>query len=301
MKVLITAGPTYEPIDPVRFIGNRSSGKMGINLANSFSLFSVPDVKIVLVLGPTALRHTVHDNIEVISVETAQQMYAMCMLHNDADIIIGCAAVADYRVANYSEEKIKKSGNITLELEKNVDIMYEMGRLKRPGQILVGFALETTNLIEYAKSKIAKKNLDLIVANYSSAMNSDNSTITIIDRNDLANPKEYKESTKLVNAISIKNYINNIYDMMVSSKETALSAIRECKVDIVSMDAEKIIAKLPNNKCMIMVYFNTGTVLEKLISGIDRELNMPIITEGGKSYSYDTPDALVNLIKALQK
>jgi phosphopantothenoylcysteine decarboxylase / phosphopantothenate---cysteine ligase len=301
MKILITAGPTYEPIDPVRFIGNRSSGKMGINLANSFNRPWTADPKIVLVLGPTSLKHTVDDNIEVISVETAQEMYEACLIHKDADIIVGCAAVADYRVANYSNEKIKKSGNITLELEKNVDIMFEMGRIKRPGQILVGFALETTNLIEYAKSKITKKNLDIIVANYSTAMNGDNSTITIIDKNDLDNPKEYKEATKKANAIKITNYINNIYNMMVKSKEAVLNVIHECKVSVISMDSEKIVGKLANDKRVIMVYFDTGAVLEKLILGIDKVHNMPIIADGGKCYSYTTPDTLTNLIKELEK
>lgn len=206
MKVLITAGPTYEPIDPVRYIGNRSSGKMGIELAGVYAEWGYT---VILVLGPTSLAHTINSDVLCHNVETADEMYEVCMQHLDADIIIGAAAVSDYKVINYSNEKIKKSGNITLELEKNVDILYEIGKLKRSGQILVGFALESNNLIEYAKAKIEKKNLDMIIANYTSSMNSDKSQIMIINGKDLEHPIQYTMNFKYHNARDIRDYIEN--------------------------------------------------------------------------------------------
>jgi phosphopantothenoylcysteine decarboxylase/phosphopantothenate--cysteine ligase len=202
MKVLITAGPTHEPIDPVRFIGNRSSGKMGIEIANKFNKESH---EVYLVIGPTQYLNKVKPQINIIQVETASEMYEKCLEHSDADIIICSAAVADYRVKNLSTEKIKKEGSLTLELEKNVDILYELGQNKRPGQTLVGFALETSNLIEYAKGKITKKNLDYIVANYADAFNSDLNKVTIIDKD--SNITEYDKKTKVEIATDIYNRI----------------------------------------------------------------------------------------------
>lgn len=202
MKVLITAGPTHEPIDPVRFIGNRSSGKMGIQIANKFNKESH---EVYLVIGPTDYLSKVKPQINIIQVETASEMYEACLKHVDADIIICSAAVADYRVKNLSTEKIKKDGDLTLELEKNVDILQELGRNKRPGQIVVGFALETSNLIDYAKAKIAKKNLDYIVANYADAFNSDLNKVTIIDKD--SNITEYDKKTKVEIATDIYDKI----------------------------------------------------------------------------------------------
>lgn len=202
MKILITAGPTHEPIDPVRFIGNRSSGKMGIEIANKFNKESH---EVYLVIGPTQQLNRVKPQINVIQVETASEMYEKCLEHSDADIIICSAAVADYRVKNQSTEKIKKEGTLTLELEKNVDILYELGQNKRPGQILVGFALETSNLIEYTKGKIAKKNLDYIVANYADAFNSDLNKVVIIDKD--SNITDYDKKTKVEIATDIYSKI----------------------------------------------------------------------------------------------
>lgn len=215
-KVLITAGPTYEAIDPVRFIGNRSSGKMGIDIANTFV---DENYDVVLVLGPTSLKGLINTyrNIKVIDVESAQQMYEACLQHLDADIIIGAAAVADYKVAHYSEEKMKKTDDLTLLLERNVDILFEIGKIKKENQILVGFALETSNLIEYAKGKIAKKNLDIIVANYASAMNGDKNQITLINKNDLDNPVEHPEAYKFINAATIYKYITNYESTYITS------------------------------------------------------------------------------------
>lgn len=191
MKVLITAGPTHEPIDPVRFIGNRSSGKMGIEIANKFDK---EGNDVYLVIGPTNHINRVKSHVNVVQVETAEEMYQECLKHTDADVIICSAAVADYRVKNVSSEKIKKNDSLTLELEKNVDILFEMGKIKRPDQILVGFALETNNLIDYAKAKIEKKNLDFIVANYADAFGSDTNSVTLIDK--YSNIEELGKTTK---------------------------------------------------------------------------------------------------------
>jgi phosphopantothenoylcysteine decarboxylase / phosphopantothenate---cysteine ligase len=162
-KALISAGPTYEPIDPVRFVGNYSSGKMGMAIAEELANRGA-DVD--LVLGPSAER-THHKNITVHHVKTASEMYDSCMtLFAKANIAIMCAAVADYTPAVTEEEKIKKNGeNLLVELIKTKDILKSLGEIKKKGQLLVGFALETTNEKEYALSKLSKKNADMVVLN----------------------------------------------------------------------------------------------------------------------------------------
>jgi len=161
-KILITAGPTYEAIDPVRFIGNHSSGKMGFDIAECAVNFGA---EVVLVAGPTYLKVS-NSSIKVIHVVSAQQMYDACHHYfNEVDVAIAAAAVADYRPANVEEQKIKKSDQtFTIELEKTKDILESLGKIKKK-QFLIGFALETENEIENAKAKIQKKNLDLIVLN----------------------------------------------------------------------------------------------------------------------------------------
>ncbi|MEZ4800547.1 MAG: bifunctional phosphopantothenoylcysteine decarboxylase/phosphopantothenate--cysteine ligase CoaBC [Flavobacteriales bacterium] len=161
-NVLITAGPTFEAIDPVRFIGNRSTGKMGIELAAAAALLGA---KVKLVLGPTHLGIS-HPNIEVIQVESAQQMFEACKnSFPSCDIAIMAAAVADYRVETVADRKIKKSDStLTLNLVKNIDIAATFGK-EKTHQILVGFALETDNEIVNAQEKLKKKNFDLIVLN----------------------------------------------------------------------------------------------------------------------------------------
>ncbi|MCD8528918.1 MAG: phosphopantothenoylcysteine decarboxylase [Chitinophagales bacterium] len=154
--VLITAGPTYEPIDPVRFIGNRSSGKMGYALAEELAK---QGAKVILVSGPVSIQST-HKNIQRIDVETAAEMYDACH-HNfkNCQIAILAAAVADYTVVNPSSQKIKKTGNtLSLELVKTKDILKSLGEIKKD-KILVGFALETNNEIEHAQQKLQKKEL----------------------------------------------------------------------------------------------------------------------------------------------
>lgn len=160
-KILITAGPTYEAIDPVRFIGNHSSGKMGFDIAKQ----AVENgAEVILVSGPTHLKTV--SGVQLIAVESAQQMYDAChQYYSEVDVAIAAAAVADYRPRNVALQKIKKTeSNFTIELEKTKDILASLGEIKK-NQFLIGFALETENEIEHAKQKITKKNLDLIVLN----------------------------------------------------------------------------------------------------------------------------------------
>ena len=161
-KILITAGPTYEAIDPVRFIGNHSSGKMGYALAESAAKAGAA---VVLISGPTHLQHPGF-GIELIRVQSAQQMYDAANAHfDDMDAAIASAAVSDYRPRNVATQKIKKnSDHLTLELERNPDILASLGNRKKD-QILVGFALETENEKQNALGKLERKNLDFIVLN----------------------------------------------------------------------------------------------------------------------------------------
>ena len=161
-KILITAGPTYEAIDPVRFIGNHSSGKMGFDIAESAAKHGA---EVILVTGPTHLK-TNNSSIKVIPVVSAQQMYDACHEHFDkVDVVVAAAAVADYRPKDVAQHKIKKiEDTFSIELEKTKDILESLGKAKK-NQFLIGFALETENEIENAKAKIKKKNLNLIVLN----------------------------------------------------------------------------------------------------------------------------------------
>lgn len=160
-KVLVTAGGTREPLDPVRYLGNRSTGRMGYAIAQEAA---ARGADVVLISAPSAL--PVPPGVRCISVETAREMReAVLREYDDADVVIKAAAVADYRPKIVAENKIKKSeGEFTLVLERNPDILLELGQKKRQ-QVLVGFAAETTKLEEYARGKLAKKNLDFIVAN----------------------------------------------------------------------------------------------------------------------------------------
>ncbi|RZJ65504.1 MAG: bifunctional phosphopantothenoylcysteine decarboxylase/phosphopantothenate--cysteine ligase CoaBC [Flavobacterium sp.] len=161
-KILVTAGPTYEAIDPVRFIGNHSSGKMGYDIAKTAASLGA---QVTLVSGPTHLTLD-KSNIEVVRVTSAREMYDAChAVYDDCDVAIAAAAVADYRPKNPALQKIKKTeANFVIELEKTKDILASLGEIKTK-QFLIGFALETENEIENARLKIKKKNLDLIVLN----------------------------------------------------------------------------------------------------------------------------------------
>ena len=160
--VLITAGPTYEALDPVRFIGNHSSGKMGFEIANAAANLGA---KVILVTGPTHQKIS-NNVVEVIPVVSAEEMYNEVHKHfKSSDIAILSAAVADYKPKNVANQKIKKKDStFTIELEKTKDILKSLGEIKTH-QFLVGFALETNNELEHAKGKLESKNLDLIVLN----------------------------------------------------------------------------------------------------------------------------------------
>lgn len=160
--VLVTAGPTQEPLDPVRFLTNHSTGKMGYALARHCARRGA---KVTLISGPTQQRAPI--GVDVIPVQTARQMFdAVCSHFEQADIVIKAAAVADYRPAVVADEKIKKKpGEHSLVLERTDDILAWLGQHKRPDQFLCGFAMETQNLLENAREKLQRKNADLIVAN----------------------------------------------------------------------------------------------------------------------------------------
>ena len=192
-KILITAGPTYEAIDPVRFIGNHSSGKMGFDIANQAAALGA---QVILVSGPTHYKAK-NALIEVIDVVSAQEMYEACHLYfNDVDVAIAAAAVADYRPKVVALQKIKKaSEEFSIELEKTKDILASLGTIKK-NQFLIGFALETENEIENAKLKIQKKNLDLIVLNSlqdeGAGFKKETNKVTFIDRDFKIEPMELK-------------------------------------------------------------------------------------------------------------
>lgn len=183
-KILITAGPTYEAIDPVRFIGNHSSGKMGFDIAKKAAQSGA---QVILVTGPTHLNVN-HSLITLVRVKSAQDMYEACFSYfENVDVAIAAAAVADYRPKNVAQQKIKKDDTtFIIELEKTKDILASLGKVKK-NQFLIGFALETENEIEHAKLKIQKKNLDLIVLNSlndkGAGFGHDTNKVTFIDRN----------------------------------------------------------------------------------------------------------------------
>ena len=161
-KILVTAGPTQESVDPVRYLTNHSSGKMGYAIAKAAMLRGAD---VTLVSGRTSIEPPMFVNL--IPVVTARDMYeAVTSVSNEQDIIIKAAAVADYRPARISEEKVKKSdGQMSIELERTDDILKFLGEHKRHGQFLCGFSMETQNVIDNSRAKLAKKNLDMVAAN----------------------------------------------------------------------------------------------------------------------------------------
>jgi len=170
-KVLITAGPTKEAIDPVRYISNHSSGKMGYAIAEAFLQHGA---KVFLVSGPVCITLK-HPNLTLVKVNSANEMYlACCRFFQVIDIAVFAAAVADYRPAQIAEQKIKKDDEaFIIKMIKNVDIAYEFGKIKTSQQIAVGFALETNDELQHAVAKLCKKNLDMVVLN---SMNDANAT-----------------------------------------------------------------------------------------------------------------------------
>ena len=201
-KILITAGPTYESIDPVRFIGNHSSGKMGYDIALAAAN---QGASVILISGPTHLSAN-HSNVNLIRIGTAEEMYAEChKWFNDIDVAIAAAAVADYKPKNVAEQKIKKADNsLVIELEKTKDILASLGKIKK-NQFLIGFALETENEIENAKLKIQKKNLNLIVLNslndLGAGFGKPTNKITFIDKDFVVEPMELKSKEEVANDI----------------------------------------------------------------------------------------------------
>ncbi len=189
-KALVTAGPTYEALDPVRFIGNNSTGKMGYAIAEELAR---QGAAVTLVSGPTHLSLT-HPSIKVISVTSAEEMYEASIQHfPQADVTVLSAAVADYKPAQKADQKIKKKDDtLVLELVKTHDIAAELGKQKKKGQLLVGFALETEHERANAEKKIVSKNFDLIVLNSlndpGAGFGHDTNKITLIDKN-----KQFRE------------------------------------------------------------------------------------------------------------
>ena len=210
-KVLITAGPTYEKIDPVRFIGNYSSGKMGYALAETCA---AQGAEVTVVSGPVALTAK-HPNIHIIYVESAAEMYtATTGAFPKADVGILCAAVADFTPATTATEKIKREGDtLHLDLVATHDIAAALGQAKRTDQKLIGFALETTNEKEHAKAKLAKKHLDFIVLNSlndkGAGFAHDTNKVTIIAKNE---ERLFELKTKSEVAQDIIDYLCESFD-----------------------------------------------------------------------------------------
>ncbi len=213
-KALVTAGPTYEAIDPVRFIGNRSSGKMGYAIAEELAN---QGAEVLLVSGPSNIT-VVNSKITRKDVESAQEMLDACMADfPEKDIIVMSAAVADYKPENEATEKLKKKNNdLPLSLKPTQDILALMGEQKSAKQFIVGFALETENELENAKSKLKKKNLDMVVLNslkdQGAGFGHDTNKITIIDK------KEVQHSFGLKSKVDVaKDIVNLIVSNVTNS------------------------------------------------------------------------------------
>ncbi len=210
--VLISAGPTYEKIDPVRFIGNYSSGKMGFALADEFARRGA---NVTLVAGPVD-RVCKEQGVERIDVESAEEMYqAMISRTENSDIVVSCAAVADFTPESCAESKVKRGeDDLVIRLKPTKDIAAELGRRKHNGQLLVGFALETDNESVNAKSKLERKNLDLIVLNSlkdsQSCFGFDTNKVTLIERNGEVTECSLKAKSEV--ATDIVNKIKQIYN-----------------------------------------------------------------------------------------
>lgn len=202
-KVLVTAGPTYEPVDPVRYIGNRSSGKMGYAIAGQMAALGA---RVTLVSGPS--RVAVPRDVQLVPVTSAGEMYREAGQHfEESDIAIFAAAVSDYTPKSTASRKIKKdTGNLHLELIKTTDIAGELGKKKRPGQLMVGFALETNDEQENARDKLVKKKFDLIVLNslndQGAGFEHDTNKVTFIDRNNKVTDFELKSKQAVARDIA---------------------------------------------------------------------------------------------------
>lgn len=207
-KALVTAGPTYEAIDPVRFIGNHSSGKMGYAIADELARRGA---EVTLVSGPVNVR-SAEKGIKTIAVTSARQMYEACTSTDGYDVAVMAAAVADYTPLQTADQKIKKeAGNLTVELKKTDDILATLGSRKKKGQVVVGFALETQNEKENALKKLEEKNADLIVLNSlndaGAGFGLDTNKVTLLGKNGFERELQAKPKTELakdiVDAITI--------------------------------------------------------------------------------------------------
>ncbi len=205
-KVLVTAGPTYESIDPVRFVGNHSTGKMGIAIATELQKRGA---EVFLVLGPSVV--SIPLNMNVVRVKSAAEMFTACIsVFDKVDIAVMSAAVADYTPVTVASEKIKKSENqFSIELKKTADILKHLGSIKKEGQLLIGFALETNNEKNHALKKLSEKNADLIVLNSlndrGAGFGYDTNKITIFDKTG----KEYHFDTKSIPEVAV-DIVNTI-------------------------------------------------------------------------------------------
>jgi len=202
-KALVTAGPTYEAIDPVRFIGNYSSGKMGFAIAEQMAS---KGANVILIHGPVSIR-TNSANIKSVSVTSSEEMYKECLkAFSGADITVMSAAVADFKPEKKALEKIKKAGNsLTLQLQTTADILSELGKRKTAKQLLIGFALETNDGKKNAQEKLKRKNLDAIVLNSANGKGtgpgSETNQITILDKHNKTLKFELKPKTEVAKDI----------------------------------------------------------------------------------------------------
>jgi len=209
-QIMITAGPTYEAIDPVRFIGNHSSGKMGYEIARAAANLGA---NVILISGPTHLQIS-EDHIHLIKVVSAQEMYDAAMAHFEkADVVIAAAAVADYKPETIADQKIKKDDEtLTIRLTKTQDILRSLGERKRQ-QKLIGFALETNNELENARAKLQKKNLDFVVLNSlqdkGAGFQNDTNKVSFVFQDEV---KSFGLKPKSEVAVDILNEIINLFD-----------------------------------------------------------------------------------------
>jgi len=209
-QIMITAGPTYEAIDPVRFIGNHSSGKMGYEIARAAANLGA---KVILISGPTHLQIS-EDHIHLIKVVSAQEMYDATMAHFEkADVVIAAAAVADYKPETIADQKIKKADEtLTIRLTKTQDILRSLGERKRQ-QKLIGFALETNNELKNARANLQKKNLDFVVLNSlqdkGAGFQNDTNKVSFVFQDEV---KSFGLKPKSEVAVDILNEIINLFD-----------------------------------------------------------------------------------------
>jgi phosphopantothenoylcysteine decarboxylase/phosphopantothenate--cysteine ligase len=215
-KILITAGPTREAIDPVRYISNHSSGKMGYAIAEQFLK---QGAEVIIVSGPVNILLQ-HPRLKIVKVNSAPEMYlACCHFFEEVDVAVFAAAVADYRPAKVAEQKIKKDeSTFTITMTKNVDIAYEFGKVKTANQVSVGFALETNDELAHAKGKLQKKNFDMVVLNSMNDANAtfgyDTNKITVVKKDLL--PKEFSLKQKSEVA---KDIVKEISSLLINQYE----------------------------------------------------------------------------------